>query len=385
MGQGGPRQAFDHAQTGYPLAGKHAHARLRAVPQEPAPYLGHGDGLRRLPRGRAPGTVRGPGLHAPATPSRPGSRPPASTTRRRPGPSPGRTPPSRARSATRPQGRSGERPALTYRVFRAVAGEDCASCHEDAHKGRLGTNCATCHSTAGWRGAGVDRRVRPREDRLSARAAATPPSPARSATCRGGRCASSTTAAPTATPTRTPASSRSGADGGRCESCHDVNGFRPARFGLEDHAKTRLPPRRGPPRRGLRPVPPAGAAAARARSGRGAAPLRVHALRRLPQGPAPRRGRRASWRRAAARPATASSPGARSPSTTRQTKYPLSGATRGSRASPATGGPRPGQPTRLRFAGAAAGLRGLPPRPPPGPVRARGRPSPASAVTPPTT
>jgi hypothetical protein len=31
------------------------------------------------------------------------------------------------------------------------------------------------------------------------------------------------------------------ADGGRCESCHDVNGFRPARFGPEDHAKTAYP------------------------------------------------------------------------------------------------------------------------------------------------
>ena len=31
------------------------------------------------------------------------------------------------------------------------------------------------------------------------------------------------------------------ADRGRCESCHDVNGFRPARFGPEDHAKTAYP------------------------------------------------------------------------------------------------------------------------------------------------
>jgi hypothetical protein len=31
------------------------------------------------------------------------------------------------------------------------------------------------------------------------------------------------------------------ADGGRFEACHDVNGFRPARFALEDHAKTAYP------------------------------------------------------------------------------------------------------------------------------------------------
>jgi hypothetical protein len=28
------------------------------------------------------------------------------------------------------------------------------------------------------------------------------------------------------------------ADGGRCESCHDLSGFRPARFTVEDHART---------------------------------------------------------------------------------------------------------------------------------------------------
>ena len=31
------------------------------------------------------------------------------------------------------------------------------------------------------------------------------------------------------------------AEAGRCERCHDVNGFRPARFGLEEHAKTGYP------------------------------------------------------------------------------------------------------------------------------------------------
>ena len=42
-------------------------------------------------------------------------------------------------------------PDLHQRVFRAVAGHDCSSCHEDTHKGRLGTACASCHTTSGWR------------------------------------------------------------------------------------------------------------------------------------------------------------------------------------------------------------------------------------------
>ena len=147
------------------------------------------------------------------------------------------------------------------------------------------------------------------------------------------------------------------ADGGRCESCHDVNGFRPARFGPEDHAKTAYPL--------------AGAhlavacdqchkpVACRHEPGVGAAPLRVHALRRLPQGPAPGRARRASSRRAAARPATASTPGARSPSTTRQTKYPLVGGHARVACAPCHRRTRAaGRPAELRFAGVPPGLRG---------------------------
>ena len=34
----------------------------------------------------------------------------------------------------------------------------CATCHEDAHQGRLGTNCAQCHSTADWKAASVDQK-----------------------------------------------------------------------------------------------------------------------------------------------------------------------------------------------------------------------------------
>jgi hypothetical protein len=30
-------------------------------------------------------------------------------------------------------------------------GTDCASCHQDAHRGQLGANCATCHSQSSWK------------------------------------------------------------------------------------------------------------------------------------------------------------------------------------------------------------------------------------------
>ena len=55
------KKAFDHAQTGHPLAGKHADAVLRAVPQDPL-VPRQRDRLRLLPQGRAPRPVRGPGV-----------------------------------------------------------------------------------------------------------------------------------------------------------------------------------------------------------------------------------------------------------------------------------------------------------------------------------
>ncbi len=36
---------------------------------------------------------------------------------------------------------------------------NCATCHEDAHQGRLGSNCAQCHSTTDWKAASVDQKA----------------------------------------------------------------------------------------------------------------------------------------------------------------------------------------------------------------------------------
>ncbi len=123
--------------------------------------------------------------------------------------------------------------------FAGTPFQTCASCHTDPHAGRLGAACATCHGTAGWqrvqagafdhgrtrfplrgRHAGVacESCHRPGRPRAMAHAACTD--------CHADRHAGQLADRP---------------DRGRCESCHDVSGWKPARFSVEDHAKTRQP------------------------------------------------------------------------------------------------------------------------------------------------
>ncbi len=130
------------------------------------------------------------------------------------------------------------RPTVTFQVFRGVS-TDCASCHEDTHRGRLGVRCETCHSTASWRGARTDSFDHARTDYpLEGRHAAVTcescharGQPLRLAHARCLDCHADVHAGQLAHRT----------DGGRCESCHDVAGFRPARFGLAEHATTAYP------------------------------------------------------------------------------------------------------------------------------------------------
>ena len=100
--------------------------------------------------------------------------------------------------------------------------------------------CASCHTSAGWKQVKAAQR-RPRPHRLPARPGGTAASPATRATSRGFRCGSSTSAAATAMRTCTPDTLAARAEPSRCESCHTLDGFRPARFGPDEHAKTAYP------------------------------------------------------------------------------------------------------------------------------------------------
>lgn len=123
--------------------------------------------------------------------------------------------------------------------FEGTPFASCASCHKDPHAGRLGAVCATCHTTAGF------DRIQPGQfdhartafplygkhadvkcDSCHRTGRPRPLRHARCTDCHEDRHAGQLAGRP---------------DGGRCESCHDVNGFEPARFSAEDHARTRMP------------------------------------------------------------------------------------------------------------------------------------------------
>lgn len=124
-----------------------------------------------------------------------------------------------------------------YRRYVKLEFRECASCHRDPHAGRFGGTCAKCHSVEGWRPARVADFDHERTDyplRGRHRAAAC-------ASChRAGRAYKGLAHARCADCHADEHLGQLGAraDGGRCESCHDVQGFTPARFGPEEHART---------------------------------------------------------------------------------------------------------------------------------------------------
>lgn len=129
------------------------------------------------------------------------------------------------------------RTANGERRFAGTSFAGCASCHRDPHAGRLGAACTSCHTTAGFAqiASGTFDHARTRFPLLGRHAAVAcaschrPGQPramvyARCADCHADRHAGQLARR---------------ADG--CLSCHDVDGFVPARFTPEDHAKAGHP------------------------------------------------------------------------------------------------------------------------------------------------
>ena len=110
----------------------------------------------------------------------------------------------------------------------------CASCHRDPHAGRLGAECTACHTTAGFAQVAPGKfdhaRTRfPLRGRHAAVACASCHRSGQPRAMAHARCADCH------------ADRHAGQLAGTCESCHDVDGFVPARFTPEDHAKTGHP------------------------------------------------------------------------------------------------------------------------------------------------
>jgi Class III cytochrome C family len=231
-------KAFDHALTGQPLTGKHATLTCEQC-HKTRSYLGNATECASCHkdehRGQFPGRACSPCHTERAWKPAPGfdhAKTAWPLTGRHAGVSC-----EKCHTTRRPDPANA---AVTFRIFRAVAGKDCARCHEDTHKGRLGTGCSSCHTTSGWRGSVVTARfdhsktaypLTGRHAGVSCEKCHVPSRPMR---LKHDRCIDCHADAHAGQIARR-------ADGGRCESCHDVNGFRPARFGPEDHAKTAYP------------------------------------------------------------------------------------------------------------------------------------------------
>ncbi len=125
-----------------------------------------------------------------------------------------------------------------------LAFEKCADCHADPHKGAFKADCSSCHTTTLWKEiqrtefAGRfdhSKTKYPLQGKHSEVACqtchrglnfSTPLSHGRCADCHKDY---------------HQGQFRARKDGGACESCHSVDGFKKANFGVAEHAATRYP------------------------------------------------------------------------------------------------------------------------------------------------
>lgn len=128
--------------------------------------------------------------------------------------------------------REGEDPSFLR--FRELAFGRCTDCHRDPHAGRFGAECSECHTTEGWQridSQGFDHDLTRyplagRHRSVACEGCHRPGRPRRGIAfgeCRD--CHRDEHAGQLA----------GRADGGRCESCHTVEGFVPSSFGRDDH------------------------------------------------------------------------------------------------------------------------------------------------------
>lgn len=249
------REAFDHRQVGYALVGKHASLACQACHQprfvqgkdalaaagsNPArTYLGlgaaciacHVDEHRGQFTGRDCLSCHGQAAWKPA-PGFDHSRSAYPLTGRHSG-----VACEKCHSATLPDPTS---PGKSYRRYKPLASRDCTSCHQDVHRGRFGASCTDCHSTASWQTVVArkafdhDRTVYPLRGRHTSVACEKCHAQGRPLKMKHERCEDCHADAHLGQLARR-------ADRGRCETCHDVSGFAPARFAADDHQKTAYP------------------------------------------------------------------------------------------------------------------------------------------------
>ncbi len=130
---------------------------------------------------------------------------------------------------------------LERSIYQGLTFSSCNSCHEDAHKGKFGPNCSGCHTTENFAVAKMAKDFDHNKtgypivgrhigvDCTKCHTSGKMTDPVAHAACKDchrdehrGQFAAR-------------------ADGGKCESCHTVDGYVPARYGAVEHAQTKFP------------------------------------------------------------------------------------------------------------------------------------------------
>ena len=129
--------------------------------------------------------------------------------------------------------------------FTGLNFSSCSACHNDPHHGAFQKDCASCHSTAGWKqlsAAGVSAQFDHSKTRF--------PLLGKHRTVDCAKCHSSgnfkakiafALCSDCHRPDPHGGQFAKRKDGGKCESCHTVDGFKPARFTVQDHATSAYP------------------------------------------------------------------------------------------------------------------------------------------------
>jgi hypothetical protein len=120
--------------------------------------------------------------------------------------------------------------------------DTCDSCHKDVHHGEFKQNCQSCHTTGGWKQTAF---VREFDHSKTKFALAGKHLNVACDTCHKGGDFKSAIAHELCADCHQP-DPHSGqfakrADGGKCESCHTVDGWKPSKFLATDHATTGFP------------------------------------------------------------------------------------------------------------------------------------------------
>jgi len=125
----------------------------------------------------------------------------------------------------------------SYSRYTGLQFSNCTNCHKDKHLGKLGSTCSNCHETSGWKNM--------KNKNFDHNKTAFPlVGLHRQVTCEKCHGANSKLAKLSY---KLCADCHKDihygqfvqrADSGRCESCHDENGFLPSTFTLEEHNRT---------------------------------------------------------------------------------------------------------------------------------------------------